>query len=234
MKRREFIAALGGAAAWPLGARAQQSGRVRRIGVLMAIPADDPEAKSRGAAFVQGLQQLGWTDGQNVRIDYRWAGVNMDDCVETRRNWSRSPQTSYCPNECICRTVPQATRTFRSYSRSSPIRSGAGYVESLAHPGGNATGFTIQHAMRAKWLELLKDIAPGVTRAAVYSDTTIASACGQLGAIQSVAPSFGVEVRSSTVRDAGEIERAITAFARSANGGLIIARIPGHSQFIAS
>ena len=231
MKRRAFIAALGGAAAWPLGARAQQSGQVRRIGVLMAITADDPEAKSRGAAFVQGLQQLGWTVGQNVRIDYRWAGVNIDDL---RRNAAElaalAPDVILAHSSASVAPLLQATRTVPIVFTlvSDPVS--AGYVDSLAHPGGNATGFTnLDYVIGAKWLELLKDIAPGMTRAAVIRDTTIAVGIGQLGAIQSVAPSFGVEVRPIDVRDAGEIERAITAFARSANGGLIVTGSPATS-----
>ena len=231
MKRRAFIAALGGAAAWPLAARAQQSGQVRRIGVLMAITADDPEAKSRVAAFVQGLQQLGWTVGQNVRIDYRWAGVNIDDL---RRNAAElaalAPDVILAHSSASVALLLQATRTVPIVFTlvSDPVS--AGYVDSLAHPGGNATGFTnLDYVIGAKWLELLKDIAPGMTRAAVIRDTTIAVGIGQLGAIQSVAPSFGVEVRPIDVRDAGEIERAITAFARSANGGLIVTGSPATS-----
>jgi putative ABC transport system substrate-binding protein len=231
VRRRTFIAGLGSATAWPLGARAQQSGQVRRLGVLMAITADDPEAKSRVAAFEQGLQLLGWTVGQNVRIDYRWAGVNIDDL---RRNAAElaalAPDVILAHSSASVALLLQATRTVPIVFTlvSDPVS--AGYVDSLAHPGGNATGFTnLDYVIGAKWLELLKDIAPGVTRAAVIRDTTIAVGIGQLGAIQSVAPSFGVEVRPIDVRDAGEIERAITAFARSANAGLIITGSPATS-----
>ena len=197
----------------------------------MAITADDPEAKSRVAAFEQGLQQLGWTVGQNVRIDYRWAGVNIDDL---RRNAAElaalAPDVILAHSSASVAPLLQATRTVPIVFTlvSDPVS--AGYVDSLAHPGGNATGFTnLDYVIGAKWLELLKDIAPGMTRAAVIRDTTIAVGIGQLGAIQSVAPSFGVEVRPIDVRDAGEIERAITAFARSANGGLIVTGSPATS-----
>ena len=176
MRRREFIATLGSAAAWPLVVQAQQAERMRRIGVLMAITADDPEAKSRVAAFEQGLQQLGWTVGQNVRIDYRWAGVNIDDL---RRNAAElaalAPDVILAHSSASVAPLLQATRTVPIVFTlvSDPVS--AGYVDSLAHPGGNATGFTnLDYVIGAKWLELLKDIAPGMTRAAVIRDTTIA------------------------------------------------------------
>ena len=225
-KRREFITLLGGAAAaWPLAARAQQGERMRRIGVLMSLAADDPEGQARIAAFLQGLQQLGWTDGRNVRIDYPLGrGRCRRAFANTRRNWSRSRRTSSWPlaarpwGRCCRRPAP-----CRSCSRTSPIRSAP--ASSRAWRGRAATPpalLQFEYGMSGKWLELLKEIAPGVTRAAVLRDPAIAAGIGQFGAIQAVAPSFGVEVSPVDVRDAGEIERAVTAFARSSNGGLIV------------
>ena len=217
MKRREFITLLGGtAAAWPLAARAQQPERMRRIGVLMYLAADDPEAQARLAAFAQGLRQLGWTDGRNVRIDYPLGRGDSTTFADTRRNWSRSRRTSsWLTGTATVAPLLQATRTVPIVFVSVIDPVGAGFVDSLARPGGNATGFTIfDYSMGGKWLELLKEIAPGVTRVAVLRDPAVASGIGQFGAIQAVAPSFGVELRPVDVRDAGEIERGITAFAR--------------------
>src|SRR5215475_4734754 len=224
MKRRTFITLLGGAAAWPLAARAQQGARVRRIGVLMATAANDPLGQARIAAFLHGLQQLGWTDGRNVRIDTRWSGGNAD---EIRKHAAElvgiAPDVILASGGSVAGPLLQATRTIPIVFTSTPDPVGAGFVESLARPGGNATGFTIyEYGISGKWLELLKEIAPHVTRAAVIRDPTIAAGAGQLGAIQSVAPSLGVELRPLGVRDAGEIERAVTAFAQSSNGGLIV------------
>ena len=218
MRRREFITLLGGAAAaWPLAARAQQGERMRRIGVLMHAAADDPEGQARIAAFLQGLQQLGWTDGRNVRIDYRWArgrcrrhsqirgGIGRARAGRHPGRWRRRPWR---------RCAGDPHRADRVRDRPDPV--GAGFVDSLARPGGNATGFTeFEYSMSGKWLELLKQIAPGVTRAAVLRDPAIPAGIGQFAAIQAVAPSLGVEVSPVNVRDAGEIERAVAAFARS-------------------
>jgi putative tryptophan/tyrosine transport system substrate-binding protein len=223
--RRELIAALGGAAAaWPCAVRAQQPERVRRIGVLMNLAADDPEGQARLTAFVQGLQQLGWTADRNVRIDYRWAA----DHADLYRRYA-AQLVALAPDIILASSSPsvgslqQATRDVPIVFANVADPVGAGFVDSLARPGGNATGFTVfEYGISGKWLELLKEIAPRVTRAAVLRDPALAAGAGQLGAIQSVAPSFGVELRPVDVRDAGEIERAVTAFARSSNGGLIV------------
>ena len=226
MKRREFISVIGGAvAAWPLAAGAQQPDRVRRIGVLMNLGSDDAEGQARNAAFLQGLQELGWTVGRNVRIEYRWGA---GDAELFRRYASElvalAPDVILAVGGAVLPSLLQATRTVPIVFTGTPDPVGAGFVESLARPGGNVTGFTpfLEFGISAKWLELLKEIAPHVTRAAVIRDPAIAGGTGQLGAIQSVAPSLGVELRPIGVRDAGEIERAITAFARSPNGGLIV------------
>ena len=225
MKRREFITLLGGAAAWPLAVRAQQRERVRRIGVLMSLAADDPEGQARLTAFVQGLQELGWTDGRNVQIDYRWPA---GDAERIRRYAAElaalAPDIILAGGGAVVPSLLQATRAIPIVFTQTPDPVGAGFVESLARPGGNVTGFMLyEYGIGAKWLELLKEIAPHVTRAAVIRDAAIASGIGQWGAIQTAAPSFGVELRPVDVRDASEIERAIAAFARSPNGGLIVA-----------
>jgi len=223
--RRELLAALGGAvAAWPLAARGQQRERMRRIGVLHILAEDDPESRLRIAAFKQSLQEFGWTDGSNVQIEARWAAGNADNA----RKYA-AELTALAPDVILAEGSPSVA-ALRSATRTVPIvfvsvidPVGAGFVESLARPGGNATGFLLfEYSLGGKWLELLKEIAPRVTRVAVLRDTGIAAGSGQLGAIQSVAPSFGVELRPVDVRDATEIERAVAAFARSANGGLIV------------
>ena len=222
MRRRTFIAALVGAAAWPLTARAQQSERMRRIGVLMNLAADDAEGQARLAAFVQDLQQLGWTDGRNVRIDVRWV-------VGDARLFHRYADEllALAPDVILASATPsvqalrQATRTVPIVFANVSDPVGMGLVASLARPGGNITGFTpMEFGFGAKWLELLKEIAPGVTRVAVLRDLTIGPA--QLSAIQAVAPSFGVELSAVGVSDVGEIERSVAAFARSSNGGLVV------------
>ena len=226
MQRRNFIRLLGGAAvAWPLAARAQQSDRVRRIGVLLAATADDPDYQVRIAAFQQGLQQMGWSNGRNVHIDTRWATTKPDDI---RRH--AAELAALAPDVILAGTGTATVAPLLQATRTVPIvfavvidPVGAGFVDSLARPGGNATGFTVfEYGMSGKWLELLKQIAPAVTRAAVLRDPTIASGIGQFAAVQAVAPSLGVDLSAVDVRDAGEIERAVTAFARSANGGLIV------------
>ena len=225
MKRREFITLLGGAAAaWPLAARAQQPERMRRIGVLMSLAADDPEGQARVAAFLQGLQQLGWTDGRNVRIDTRWGAGDADRSRKYAAELvALAPDVILASGGSAVGPLLQATRTVPIVFTQTPDPVGAGFVASLARPGGNATGFTMfEYGMSGKWLELLKQIAPGVTRAAVLRDPAIPAGIGQFGAIQAVAPSFGVEVSPIDVRDAAEIERAIAAFARGSNGGLIV------------
>jgi putative tryptophan/tyrosine transport system substrate-binding protein len=225
MRRRDFIALLGSAAAgWPLAARGQQADRVRRIGVLMNTAADDPEGKARNAAFERGLQELGWTDGRNVRIDYRWGAGDADRIRRYAAELvSLSPDVILTVGSATAGPLLEATRTVSIVFVQAPDPVGAGLVASLARPGGNATGFTLfEYGISGKWLELLKEIAPGVTRVAVLRDPAIAAGTGQLGAIQSAAPSFGVELSPLGVRDPGEIERAITTFARSSNGGMIV------------
>ena len=225
MKRREFIIALGGAAAaWPLAARAQQGERMRRIGVLAYWPANDPEGQARLAAFAQALTLLGWSDGRNLRIDTR----STADADELRRH--AAELAALAPDVLVGATGTATAAPLLQATRTVPIvfvtvidPVGAGFVANLARPGGNATGFTMfEYGMSVKWLELLKEIAPHLTRVAVLRDPAIASGIGQFSAVQAVAPSLGVEVIPVDVRDASEIERAITAFARGVNGGLIV------------
>jgi putative ABC transport system substrate-binding protein len=224
MRRREFITLLGGAAIWPLAARAQQADRTRRIGVLMSLAADDPEGQARLAAFLKGLHEFGWSDGRNMRIDTRSGAGDAD---RTRRYAAElvalGPDVILAAGGQVMGPLLQATRTVPIVFTQTPDPVGAGYVESLARPGGNATGFTqFEYGISAKWLELLKEIAPRVTRAAVLRDPAIPEGVGQFAIIQAAAPSFGVELRPVDVRDAGELERAVTAFARGSNGGLIV------------
>ncbi len=225
MRRRAFIALLGGAAAaWPLAARAQQADRVRRIGVVVSVAADDPEGQARVAAFLQGLQELGWTEGRNMRIDIRW-GAGDADLVRryAAELVALAPDVILASGGSTIGPLLQASRTVPIVFTHTTDPVGGGFVDSLARPGGNATGFTnFEFGISGKWLELLKQIAPSVTRVAVIRDPVQASGGGQLGAIQGAAPSFGVELSPVGVRDAGEIERAVTAFARGSNGGLIV------------
>ena len=229
-KRRDFITFLGGAAAaWPLAARAEQRDRIPRIGVLMNLAVDDPELMARATAFAQGLQQLGWTDGRNVRIDYRWIAGDAD---RIRRDAAKlvalAPDLILASSNPIVAQLQLATRAVPIVFVAVFDPVGAGFVDSLARPGGNATGFlAAEFGMSAKWLELLKDIAPRVTRVAVLQDPGNPGGIPQFAAIQAVAPSFGVDLSSLWLRDADEIERAVTAFARSPNGGLIATRTTG-------
>jgi putative tryptophan/tyrosine transport system substrate-binding protein len=222
--RREFITLLGGAAAaWPLAVRAQPDERVRRIGVLMYLAADDAEAQARLAAFAQGLRQSGWSEGRNLRIDTRWATV--DDVRKHAAELAALAPDALLAGTGTATVAPllQATRTLPIVFVSVIDPVGAGFVASLARPGGNATGFTIyDYSMTGKWLELLKEVAPRVTPVAVLRDPAVASGIGQFGAVQIVAPSLGVDLTPVDVRDAGEIERAVTAFASGSNGGLIV------------
>jgi putative ABC transport system substrate-binding protein len=222
--RRQFVALLGGAAAWPLVARAQQPDRMRRIGVLMSLAADDPQGQARLAAFLQALQQLGWTDGRNVQIDTRWAAGNADKIRKYATELvTLAPDVILASGGSVAGRLIQVTRTVPIVFTQTPDPVGAGFVDSLARPGGNATGFTMfEYGMGGKWLEVLKEIAPSVTRAAVLRDPTIPQGAGQWGAIQTAAPSFGIDVIPLNVRDTSEIERAVAAFARSSNGGLIV------------
>ena len=225
MKRREFITLLGGAAAaWPLVARAQQGERMRRIGVLMSLAADDPQGQARIAAFVQGLQQLGWTDGRNVRIDTRWGAGDAD---RIRRYAAElvalAPDVILASGGSVVGPLLQATRTVPIVFTQTPDPVGAGFVESLARPGGNATGFTLfEYGIEREMAGAAQADRAGRDASGGPSGCRHPAGIGQFGAIQSVAPSFGVELSPVDVRDATEIERAVTAFARSANGGLIV------------
>ena len=225
MRRREFITLLGGAAAtWPLAARAQQGERMRRIGVLLPATADDLEFQARVGAFLQGLALLGWTIGRNVRIDTRWATANA---AEVRRQAAElaalAPDVILAHGNTPLGAMLQATRTVPIVFPVAGDPVAAGYVDSLARPGGNATGFAqFEFNLSGKWLELLKEIAPGVTRVAVLRDTTLGSGTSQFAVIQAVAPSVRVEVSPVNVRDAGEIEQSVETFARSPNGGLVV------------
>jgi len=197
---------------------------MRRIGVLMSLAADDREGQARLAAFVQSLRELGWTDGRNVRIDVRWAaGIANDARKYAAELVALAPDVILVSGGSDVGTVLQTTRIVPIVFTLTPDPVGAGFVDSLARPGGNATGFiNYEYNISGKWLELLKEIAPRVTRAAVLRDPATPQGTGQFGAIQSVAPSLGLEVSPVNVRDAGEIERAVAAFARGSNGGLIV------------
>ena len=224
IKRREFITLLGGAAAWPLAARAQQGERMRRVGVLSSSAVDDQGNKVRLAAFHQQLQQLGWTDGHNVRIDYRFAAGNLENYRKHAAELvALAPDVILAPGASLPHML-QATRTVPIVFAFAVDPVGAGAVESLSRPGGNATGFLLfEYDLSAKWLHLLKEIGPHVTRAAVLRDPAVPSGIGQFAVIQSVARSVGVEVNPLNLHDTGETERAVAAFARSSNGGLIVA-----------
>ena len=224
MRRREFVTLLGSAAAWPLAARAQQPDRVRRIGVLTPYAADDREGQARVAALQQGLAELGWIDGRNARIDTRWGAGDS-----ARYRQYAAELVALAPDVIMAVTSPVVAALQRE-TRTVPIvfvgvidPVGAGLVASLAHPGGNTTGFTVfEYGLSPKWLALLKEIAPRVTRAAVFRDPTTASQIGLLGGIQSVAPSLRMELHLIDVREVGEIERAAATFAREPNGGQIV------------
>ncbi|MFZ0101842.1 MAG: ABC transporter substrate-binding protein [Pseudolabrys sp.] len=228
MRRREFITLIGSAAVVPLVARAQPSESMRRVGVLMSTAADDREGQARIAAFQQGLQKLGWIEGQNVRLDIRWGGGDADlDRRFAAELVALTPDVILATASSTVAALQGATRTVPVVFAHAVDPVAAGFVDSLARPGGNATGFVLfEYGISAKWLELLKEIAPSVTRAGVLRDPAMAAGTGQFGALQSVAPSFGVELSPVNVRDAGEIERVVTAFARSSNGGLIVTASP--------
>jgi putative tryptophan/tyrosine transport system substrate-binding protein len=234
VRRRTFITLLGGAAAgWPIAARAQQFDRMRRIGVLMAATADDPEYQPRMKAFQQGLALLGWTEGRNVRVDTRWAGTDADDIRKHAVELA-----ALAPDVILAGSGTTTVAPLLQATRIVPIvfvvvidPVGAGFVASLARPGGNATGFLLyEYSISGKWLELLKEIAPHVTQVAVLRDPATAAGIGQFAAIQAVAPPFRVEVIPLDVRDGGEVERAVAAFAREANGGLIVTASPEASR----
>ena len=224
MRRRQFIALLGGAVAWPLAARAQQGERVRRISVLMSVAADDREGQARLAAFLQGLQELGWIDGRNVRVDTRWGAGDG----ERVRKYSvelvaLTPDVILASGGSVVAPLLQATRTVPIVFTQTPDPVGAGFVESLARPGGNATGFSIwDYSMAGKWLELLKLTAPGVTRVAVIRDPATPQGIGQFSAVHSLAPSLGLDVSPINTREPGEIERTIADIAHIPNSGLVV------------
>jgi len=226
MRRREFITLFGVAAlAGPCAARAQQADRVRRVGVLMSRAAGDPEEQARFAGFLQGLQKLGWTDGRNVRIDYRWAAADADRSrTYAAELVALAPDVILASGSASVAALLQTTRTVPIVFVNVIDPVGAGYVARLARPGGNATGFTaFEYSLSGKWLELLKEIAPNLTRIAILRDPALAAGIGQFAAIQAMAPSsLGVELSPIDVRDGGEIERDVATFARESNGGLIV------------
>ena len=242
MRRRDFITVIAGlGAVWllTLTARAQQPQRMRRIGVIIPGTADDAEYQARMAAFLQELQQLGWSDGRNVRIDTRWAAgdANLFRKYATELV-AFEPDVILAPGSTSLGLLLQTTRTVPIVFATILDPVGAGFVESLARPGDNATGFiAFEYGLSGKWLELLKQIAPNLTRVAVLRDPAVAAGIGQFAAIQSVAPSLGVELRPIDVREANEIERAVAMFARSANAGLIVTAASGsaiHADLIVS
>jgi putative tryptophan/tyrosine transport system substrate-binding protein len=225
MRRREFITLLSGAAAaWPLAARAQQRERMRRIGVLMSYAADDPAGQARLLALAQELAQSGWINGRNVRIDVRWGAVDP----ERIRSYAAelvalAPDVIVASGSAIVGSLLQATRAVPIVFAQVTEPVGAGFVQTLPRPGGNATGFMLyEYGIGAKWLELLKEIAPGVKQVAFLQTLSALAGPGQFGAMQGSASSLGVEVRPIRVGDADEVERAIAAFAHSSNGGLIV------------
>jgi putative ABC transport system substrate-binding protein len=224
MKRREFLRALGAIVTWPLAARAQQRERMRRIGVLMNLTPDDAEGQARLAAFLQGLQEAGWAVGRNVRVDLRWGAGDADNFRK-----QAAELVALAPDVVLASGIPAATPLLQA-TRTVPIvfaqvvdPVGAGLVASLARPGGNATGFTSpEYGFAGKWIELIKEIAPGVTRVAVLRDAGSSSGIGYMGAVRLAASSFGMELTPIGINDAGEIERGVTAFARASNGGLVV------------
>ena len=224
MRQREFISLVGGAATWPLAARAQQASRIRRIGVLLPATADDPEFQARVGAFLQELQQLGWSIGRNVRIDTHWATANPGDIRKYAADLARlAPDVILAHGTSTVRPLMQATRTVPIVFAIVPDPVGSGFLKSLSRPGGNATGFMMfEYSLCGKWPQLLKEIAPGVTRAAIIRDPTITAGIGQFAVIQSVAPSAGVEVSPIDIDATAGIERDVAAFAQAGNGGLIV------------
>jgi putative ABC transport system substrate-binding protein len=225
VRRRAFLGGLAGAAAWPLAVRAQRTAAMRHIGVLTPLAEGDPVGRARIAAFQEGLRELGWIEGHNLRTEYRWAGGNPGDARKYATEFATlNPEIILTGGSVLVAPLLQATRTIPIVFVHVPDPVGAGFVDSLARPGGNATGFVqFEYGLGAKWLELLKQIAPNITRTAILRDPAITAGIGQFGAIQSAAPSLGVEVSPVNLRgDDSELDRAITAFAGNGNGGLIL------------
>ena len=224
MRRREFLGILGGAAVWPVASKAQQTERVRRVGILTILGPDDPEGQARTKVFEQTLQQLGWTVGRDLKIETRQVGNDRD---RLRRYAAElvalAPDVILSIGSITAASLQQATHTIPIVFMNIPDPVGAGLVQSMAHPGGNITGFSnFEYSMSGKWAELLKQIAPNITRALVFRDPTSAAGIGQFAAVRSVAQSLGVELTPADVRDTDEIERAVATFARSGNGGVIV------------
>jgi len=231
--RRTFASVVGGAAVWPFAAKAQQVARPRRIGVLMSTAASDRNAPARMASFLRGLEQLGWIEGRNIRIDVRWAAGDLD--LSSKRY---AAELVALTPDVLLATAGPTVAALQAGTRTVPIvfahavdPVGAGFVASLARPSSNATGFILfEFSIGAKWLELLKEFAPNVVRVAVLRDPTSAAGIGQFAAIQAVASSVGVELSTIKVRDPNEIESAVSTFSRSANGGLIVPASPPATQ----
>jgi putative ABC transport system substrate-binding protein len=228
IKRREFIALIGGAAAWPLAARGQHADRPRRIGVLIQVAEGDFQARIEVAAFMRKLQELGWSEGRNLQIDIRWGGGDADRIRKYAAEVvALAPEVVLAPGGTVVGALQEASRTVPIVFVNVTDPVGRGYVGSLAQPGGNATGFTsFEFEMGGKWLEVLKDVAPQVTRVAVLRDPLITAGIGYLAAIHALAPSIGVKVVPVDVRQTSDLERAVTAFARTSNGGLIVTADP--------
>jgi putative ABC transport system substrate-binding protein len=224
MRRREFLGILGGAAAWPVVVSAQQADRVRLVGLLNILGPDDPEAHARRAVFEQTLQQLGWTVGRDLKIETRQVGGDLDNIRRYAAELvALTPDVIFSIGSITVASLQQATRTIPIVFMNVPDPVGAGFVESMSHPGGNITGFSnFEYSMSGKWAELLKQIAPDMSRALVFRDPTSAAGIGQFAAVRSVAQSLGVELAPANVRDSNEIERVVAAFARSGNGGMIV------------
>src|SRR3974377_1591567 len=224
MRRREFLGILGFATAWPVTLKAQPTERTRVVGILEILGSDDPESKTRTAVFAQTLQQLGWAVGRDLKIETRNVGGDLDHLRRYAAELiALAPDVIVSVGSVTVAPLQQATRTIPIVFVNVPDPVGAGFVQSMAHPGGNITGFlNFEYSMSGKWAELLKQIAPNVTRALVFRDPTSAAGIGQFGAIRSVAQSLGVELTPLNVRDTDEIERNVTAFARSGNGGAIV------------
>jgi putative tryptophan/tyrosine transport system substrate-binding protein len=224
MRRREFLGIVGGAAVWPIALKAQPAERTRVVGVLEILGTDDPETKARSEVFAQTLQQLGWTVGRDLKIETRNVGRDIDHLRGYAAELvALAPDVIVSVGSVTVAPLQQATRTIPIVFVNVPDPVGAGFVQSMARPGGNITGFlNFEYSMSGKWAELLKQIAPNVSRALVFRDPTTAAGIGQFGAIRSVAQSLGIELTPLNVRDTDEIERNVTEFARSANGGIIV------------